>query len=317
MAKVSVYIPIYNVENYIERCARSLFGQSLDDIEFIFVNDCTKDKSIEILSSVLKEYPSRISQTKILHHKQNKGSAATRTTGILACTGDYIIACDSDDWVELDMYEKLYNFAIDNRADIVQCNFFHEIDEKQIVEEYDDIIDISLFLNSKPNIWITTWNKLIKRDLFKKYNILPYPNIDMYEDVGLIVRLMCYANKISTYHEALYHYNRINYKSILNDPAKYHKRLQDRIYVIKCLEQFFQTNNVKAETYLKNEKESIIKSCLDSRSYNYLRNYPELLPYFIFSRKDLPLIYRFLIGLSLIGAIWPLSFYSSFASKLP
>ena len=81
MPKVSVVIPVYGVEKYIERCARSLFEQTLDDIEYIFVNDCTKDRSIDILNEVINDYPARKQQVRIVHHEENKGSALARLSG--------------------------------------------------------------------------------------------------------------------------------------------------------------------------------------------------------------------------------------------
>ena len=108
MPKVSVIVPIYNVEKYIERCLRSLFEQTLDDIEYIFVNDCTPDNSMIILEKILKEYPHRIKQVKIINHEQNQGQAGARTSGMKAMTGEYMIHCDPDDWVELDMYEIMF-----------------------------------------------------------------------------------------------------------------------------------------------------------------------------------------------------------------
>ena len=120
MPEVSVCIPVYGVEKYIERCARSLFEQTMTDgIEFIFVNDCTTDKSIEILERILAEYPGRQAQTKIIHHATNKGLVAARNTGLAHATGDYIIHCDSDDWVDLNFYESLYKKAVETGADVV------------------------------------------------------------------------------------------------------------------------------------------------------------------------------------------------------
>ena len=123
-AKVSIIIPVYGVEKYIERCAISLFEQTLDDIEYIFVNDCTPDRSIEILKDVLNRFPNRVSQVHILNMPYNSGQAAVRKLGIENATGEYIIHCDSDDWVELTAYEKLYKCAITNNSDIVFCDFF-------------------------------------------------------------------------------------------------------------------------------------------------------------------------------------------------
>ena len=100
--KVSILVPVYGVEKYIERCARSLFEQTYDNIEYIFVDDCTKDRSIEILQKVLEDYPNRKNQVKILHHEKNRGLSAARNTALDASTGDYLMHVDSDDYLRKD-----------------------------------------------------------------------------------------------------------------------------------------------------------------------------------------------------------------------
>ena len=107
MPKISVIVPIYNVSAYIERCARSLWEQTLDDIEYIFINDCTPDNSMEILEKVLKDYPQRKSQTRIFKMPTNSRQAAVRRHGIKLAAGEYIIHCDADDWVDTNLYEKM------------------------------------------------------------------------------------------------------------------------------------------------------------------------------------------------------------------
>ena len=113
---VSVIVPIYGVEPYIEKCARSLFEQSLENMEFIFVNDCTPDKSVEILRQVIEDYPRRYLQIQIIEHEENRGLAMARNSGLLIAKGEYIIHCDSDDWVELDMYEEMYEKALEKNV---------------------------------------------------------------------------------------------------------------------------------------------------------------------------------------------------------
>ncbi len=103
MIKVSVIIPVYNVEKYIEHCARSLMEQTLMDIEYIFVDDCTPDHSMEILQRVLTDYPERLESIRIIHHTQNSGLATVRNTGLQSAQGEYIKHCDRADWVEPDM----------------------------------------------------------------------------------------------------------------------------------------------------------------------------------------------------------------------
>ena len=105
-SKVSIVVPVYGVEKYIERCARSLFTQTFGDIEYIFVNDCTKDSSMQVLEFVMKDYPAR--NVRIINKEKNEGLPQARKTGVLASTGDFIMHIDSDDWVEHDIVEKLY-----------------------------------------------------------------------------------------------------------------------------------------------------------------------------------------------------------------
>ena len=105
--KLSVCIPVYNVAPYVEQCARSLFGQTYEDMEFLFVDDATPDDSIGIVRRVLADYPARQGQVKFLRHETNRGLVAARKTAIRAATGDLITHCDSDDWVDPDLYAKM------------------------------------------------------------------------------------------------------------------------------------------------------------------------------------------------------------------
>ena len=110
--KVTVLVPIYGVERYIRRCVRTLLEQTMnEDVEFIFVNDCTKDRSMDILMDLLKQYPTRQSQVRIVNHKENMGLAAARITALNLAKGEYVINVDSDDYFEKDMLECMYAAA--------------------------------------------------------------------------------------------------------------------------------------------------------------------------------------------------------------
>ena len=124
MPKISVIIPVYKAEPYIERCVRSLFSQTLDDLEYIFIDDCTPDNSISVLKAVLDEYPNRRDQVKIVNHQHNQGVSQSRQDGFDATTGEYVIHCDPDDWIEPEMYELLYDKAKSGNFDIVGCDFW-------------------------------------------------------------------------------------------------------------------------------------------------------------------------------------------------
>lgn len=216
MPKVSVIVPVYNAEKYIEKCARSLFEQTLDDIEYIFVNDCTPDNSIQILKNILKEYPQRKAQVKILNHVQNQGQAGARTTGMKAMTGDFMIHCDSDDWIDLDLYEKMYNKAISECADIVVCDikwvYYNRIIYDKINIKYNNGNTLlkNYFRNS---IGVSLVNKLIKAELIIKYHIYPFEGINAGEDLNVSLRAFLYAKKITKIENVFYYYLQ-NLKSI-------------------------------------------------------------------------------------------------------
>jgi glycosyltransferase involved in cell wall biosynthesis len=105
--KVSIIVAVYKVADYIEQCARSLFEQTLDDLEIIFVDDSTPDDSVAIIARTLQDYPNRQGQVKILHHEHNMDLPQTRKDGLNAATGEYLIFMDGDDWVEPNYAELL------------------------------------------------------------------------------------------------------------------------------------------------------------------------------------------------------------------
>ena len=207
MPKVSVIVPIYKVEPYIERCAKSLFEQTLDDIEYIFVDDCTPDHSIEILKEVLNEYPKRKQQITIERMSANSGQAAVRKRGIELATGEYIIHCDSDDFVHKEMYQIMYEKAKAEKADIVFCDLFEGNDSNwvlrkgKITKESDIIDDILLFQLS------SVWNKLIRSSIAKDKSIV-YPIENTCEDLALIVQYSLLSHTIGYIQEPFYYYYR-------------------------------------------------------------------------------------------------------------
>lgn len=207
MIKVSVIIPVYGVESSIERCARSLMEQTLLDIEFIFVNDCTKDSSIGILERVINEYKSREGHVKIVHHSSNKGLPQARKTGLLHARGEFIAHCDSDDWVDPDLYEKLYYSAFYNDSDIAVCDFLvHRENEAGLrlgarTNDVNTYIQNLLFQKDS----VAMWNKLIRRDIYANDILFPFDN--MGEDMATTLQLVAHCHKMSFVEGAYYHYD--------------------------------------------------------------------------------------------------------------
>ena len=220
MAKISVIIPIYGVEKYIERCAVSLFEQSLDDIEYLFINDCTKDQSIEILKEVLVRYPKRCHQVNIIDMPINSGQAATRNRGIELATGEYIIHCDSDDWLDVNAYEKLYLCAKHNNSDIVFCDFYRSDGKNNslIHRSIDTSSKMKVIKDVSRNVGWSLCGALVKRDIIFENNII-YPTQNNGEDFALMSQFIYYAQSYHKIDEPLYYYYR-NPKSITNEPTE-------------------------------------------------------------------------------------------------
>lgn len=236
MPKVSVVIPVYGVEKYIEKCARSLFEQTLDDLEYIFVDDCSPDGSIAVIQKVLEEYPQRKNQTKIIHHEKNGGLVAARKTGLAQASGSYIIHCDSDDWVDPAMYETLYNQAVENNADMVYC----DINKCKDTE----IKRLSLQGKREPEALIkeilsgssigAVWNKLFKREIALDPRIHCPDHIIMAEDMLRVCQMLLLCNKICHIKQALYCYRQ---HSAQMTAALDHSKMESLFDTVAILEQ--------------------------------------------------------------------------------
>lgn len=279
MYKVSVIIPIYNTEKYLKRCLDSLFKQTLENIQFIFVNDCTPDNSLSIIKETMDKYPEKKANVNIISHKKNRGLAAARNTGFSLAEGEYIICFDSDDWIEIDMYEKMYNAARKNQADIVICDYFTEYPKSNIYCSQQLSGKKEYFLEQilRGKLHNGLWNKLIKKDLYENLSFLWTENINMWEDVSIIPRLFYYADKIITIPEALYHYSQINdnsYTHTLNEQS-----LNNVLEATHILEKFFYDKEdiyQKDMLYLKlRAKQILLHSCLPNQRAKYKHIYSE------------------------------------------
>lgn len=198
MPKVSVIVPVYNVEKYLIKSLDSLVNQTLEDIEIIVVNDGSTDNSKKIIEVYKEKYQDKIKYLE----KPNGGLSDARNFGIPHATGEYIAFLDSDDYVELDTYEKMYNKAKEENADMVECDFIWEYPDKRK-------IDNGIIYNGKKEMLtyarVVAWNKLIKRDLLEKYKI-EFPKGLRYEDVEFFYKMVPYYNKVSFVKEPLIHY---------------------------------------------------------------------------------------------------------------
>lgn len=245
---VSIGVPIYNVEPYIRKCAKSLFGQTYNNIEYVFVNDCTQDNSVRVLQDVLDEYPNRKEQVKILNNKQNLGLSATRNTAVDMMTGYFLIWVDSDDYIELDMVEKLVDAQTKTNADIVNCSVVvelpHNVTRTMTSPVFTSPHDMTVQILRK-NVLVSVWARLIKIDLYKCNNIKGLNGINNAEDYQVTPRLAYYAKNVTTIPDALYHYNCQNQTSYT---ARYSVMQSEQIRIsVQFLENFF---NDKGSDYM-------------------------------------------------------------------
>ena len=209
--KVSVIVPIYKVEAFIARCVKSLLEQTLQNVEYIFVDDASPDRSIAMLRKVLADYPKLSNHVKVLTHTENKGLPAARNTGLAVAQGEYIFHCDSDDFVEPDMLEQLYCKATDVNADIVWCDWwlsFAKNERYMKQPEYHTSIEALKGMLSGV-MKFNVWNKLIRRCLYVNSKIEFPAGYGMGEDMT-IMRLFARASKVAYLPKAFYHYVQLN-----------------------------------------------------------------------------------------------------------
>ena len=209
--KISVIIPVYKAENYIERCAVSLFEQSLQDIEYIFVDDCSPDRSIEILNDTLCRYPCRQSQVTIVRHLLNMGVGTSRQDGFNSANGDYVIHCDPDDWADSGMYETLYNKAVASHADIVICDYIMEYEHRSEIKSFNIKNTDSHFLLGElvnGNLHGGLCNKLVRRNFIVQNDIKFTPGLNICEDLIYCIKLMQANPTVIYLKAAFYHYDK-------------------------------------------------------------------------------------------------------------
>lgn len=237
---ISIIVPIYKVENYIEKCVLSILRQNYSLYEIIFVDDCSPDNSCNKLEKVLREYPK--CACKIIHHEKNLGLAAARRSGIAAAQGEYILHVDSDDYL---LPKALESFAYllqgSTQPDIILGNFVHIYPRKQIVHcrnvvaEREELITVMIGRKESCNIW----NNLIRRSL---YDNLEIPAINNGEDYVTMPRLVYKAHKIIYNSVITYAYTHVN-SSSFQFRRNSKDNLLDRYKACDYLLHYFQLHN--------------------------------------------------------------------------
>ena len=219
--KVSVIIPFYKVEPFVERCTRSLLEQTLTDVEFIFVDDASPDGSRAIIERVSAEYNRDV---RILTHEQNQGLPAARNTGLSEAHGAFIYHCDSDDYLEPTMLEDMYKAATAEQADFVYCDFYldfgtsrREMTNPSYTDPEQMVKEGFLAGLMKYNVW----NKLVARRLYSESGIVFPAGHGMGEDMTMIL-LATHATRSAHVAKPLYHYVKLNANAFSNTFSQRH-----------------------------------------------------------------------------------------------
>lgn len=241
--KISVIVPVYNREKLLKRCLDSIINQTLKEIEIIVVNDGSTDNSEEIIKSY--------KDSRIVHiSKNNEGISVARNTGINMAQGEYISFIDSDDWIDLDFLEKLYNSAQKYNADlavagIIRIQKFHK---KFHLKFRDEVLTNDL--NKKfelcevPNKSYV-WNKIYKTSKLKEFNLDFEPQI-IYEDVIFTPKVLYYFNKLVTVPDTYYYYWRST-NSLVKQRSQ--KARMDSIYAHKIANDFIKEHNIDVSSH--------------------------------------------------------------------
>ena len=220
--KISIIVPVYKAEEYIHYCINSILEQTFKDFECILVDDCSPDNCPEICD----EYEERDRRIRVIHKNQNSGSSLARKTGFDVSKGSFILFVDSDDWIEHDMLEKMYNKAIAGNCDIVVSNGFNNTNDLQTDEIKPEITDKVLIIKHLIMYWKyspSLCDKLIKRNIYEK---TIFPNNSYIEDKVITIQTVYYAENIGYVQDCLYHYRK-NQDSICSSKRQAEKTIDE------------------------------------------------------------------------------------------
>lgn len=307
--KVSVVIPVYRTEQYIARCLESAFGQSLREVEFILVNDCTPDCSMVIVDKLVSAFPERIGDIRIVNHSCNSGAAVARNSGLDAASGEYVIFLDSDDYVELSMLEDMYDLACEKGADVIIADYYINYPGRQLYccQSAPERGRMCAEWILSGRLHSSMCNKLVKRMLYMDHGISFTEGVDMWEDMSVMPRICFFADQVAYLPRAYLHYvqyNIVSYTSNINDKA-----IDDIRQVVRILDDFFSSQICKNEfvlplIFLKLHAKSdfVIHTCGDRRK-RLMELYPDA-DRFIGKHPTLSFFYKAVLRFGIHRLFW-------------
>ncbi len=245
MAKISIIIPVYNVKKFLNKCLKSIVNQTFTDLEIICINDGSTDKSLSILNSFAQK-DNRI----IVINQSNQGQSCARNAGLAIATGEYTGFVDSDDWIDLDFYEKLYTAAEKYNADIAAAGikrlrpYKWKYHLKIKNEEYTENTDRKFLLCDVPDKCYV-WNKIYKTSELKKNNIIFEPHV-FFEDRCFTAEVLVKLKGLVTVPDTYYNYWTNNRSTVKTKSAK---KLKDSEYTYNKMMEYLKENNINLDHY--------------------------------------------------------------------
>lgn len=314
---VSICVPVYGVEKYVGKCFETLFSQTYKNIEYVVVNDCTPDNSINIIKELVKHYPERINQLHIIDHEHNRGLAAARNTAVDNAHGEFLIHVDSDDYVEPSLVEKLVDKQRETNADIVSSGYsiVEGINAKRQNCTYNGSphqLALDMFMRKQP---AHVWGRLIRRNIYTDNSIQCEEGINMGEDFQIIPILVFHSKAISSVDEPLYVYRFMSEESYSKKFNK--KRLLQEWRSFDIIKEFFlqyegKFNNQIAYAELRTVVMYLVFAARYSNKDYYVEARARLLKIDKKYWKEMPLPMRIQLWLS--GNFLLMSIYSNFST---
>ena len=272
--RVSILVPFYNVEQYFLKCLASIFTQTYQYVDYVFVDDCSPDNSLKILNDALIEYNIEKERYVLVSHKCNEGIAKSRIDCIENARGEYVYFVDADDWVEKEAIEHMVAACNNGEVDIIGCDFIKDFVSGSMTyhhEEYAESCVGNMLKCLNYDIATVLWKLLIRRELFCHFSISP---INIGEDYIVTIKLFYYANSFRYIRDAFYHYvqynpNRLSFQTLLsiNDHIKCVNEVESFMRAKECFD-----NEVEHQLLLRkfNIKSNFVlnKNLLDDVAFN-------------------------------------------------
>lgn len=279
--KVSILVPFYKVERYVGRCVESLFTQTYQNIEYVFVNDCTPDRSMEVVNEYIDKY-NVASKCKMIVHEQNMGISASRNDCLDNMTGDYFLFIDSDDYIDSDMVELLVKAALKENADIAGCGYIEEYADHSVehpqnyTNNHDEMLKAITLLTIKGVMW-----KLLVRSTIvttHRNEVRFIPDRNMVDDYLFCCQIFYYAQRFASVDRCMYHWIQYNPNNYTHTTIF---AVESQAAAIRKVEEFYNNKGVISIVSDELRKRKFIsklpllldKNCIDVKRWRLL--FPE------------------------------------------